>query len=122
MSLDSFPVDWLGYAATGISISSFVPQAFKAWSSDELDGLSHGTAVMTVFGFSIWLSYAILKGDGPLVASNALCLFLSGTILMALVVRIGPRKFRMSSGRRKLTTEVSGQHSDQIGRSCSPLL
>jgi len=37
--------------------------------------------VITVVGFSLWTAYGIKLGQWPLVASNAVCLMLSGFIL-----------------------------------------
>jgi len=37
---------------------------------------------ITVMGFGLWLAFGFLKGEWPLIVSNAVCLILSGFILM----------------------------------------
>ena len=72
----------LGYLAAAISTASFAPQAWKIIKSRETKDISMGMYALTVFGFGLWLAFGILQRQWPLVASNSICLMLSGFILL----------------------------------------
>ena len=74
--------DIVGGIATLCSISSFVPQAWKVIRTRDTSGLSTRMYVLTVVGFSLWLTYGILLGSLPLMAANGVCLALSAFILV----------------------------------------
>ncbi|HZH47170.1 MAG TPA: SemiSWEET transporter [Roseococcus sp.] len=74
--------DIVGGIATLCSISSFVPQAWKIIRTRDTSGISTRMYVLTVVGFSLWLTYGILLGSVPLMAANGVCLALSAFILV----------------------------------------
>ena len=74
--------DIVGGIATLCSISSFVPQAWKIIRTRDTSGISTRMYVLTVVGFSLWLTYGILLGSLPLMAANGVCLALSAFILV----------------------------------------
>ena len=80
--------DIVGGAATLCSISSFVPQAWKVIRTRDTRSISRRAATLTVIGFTLWLTYGFLLGSIPLLASNGICLALSGFIL---VMKLLPR-------------------------------
>jgi hypothetical protein len=55
--------DIVGGIATLCSISSFVPQAWKIIRTRDTSGISTRMYVLTVVGFSLWLTYGILLGS-----------------------------------------------------------
>lgn len=61
---------------------SFVPQAWKIVRTRDTAAISTRMYVVTVVGFSLWLTYGVLLQQWPLIASNSLCLLLSGFILL----------------------------------------
>jgi MtN3 and saliva related transmembrane protein len=78
----SDPVTILGYCAAALSTASFAPQAWKIIRSRKTHDISLGMYALTVAGFTAWLAFGLLRREWPLVVSNAICLGLSGFILM----------------------------------------
>jgi MtN3 and saliva related transmembrane protein len=68
--------------AAAISTPSFAPQAWHIIKTRDTISISVYSAIVTVVGFSFWLSYGLLTSRWPLVISNALCLLLSAFILV----------------------------------------
>jgi MtN3 and saliva related transmembrane protein len=75
------PVIVVGALATLCSTTSFAPQAWKIIRSRDTSSISAGMYAVTVAGFSLWLAYGLMKGEWPLIATNGICLVLSGFIL-----------------------------------------
>jgi MtN3 and saliva related transmembrane protein len=82
-------VTLIGSVAAICSMTSFVPQAWKIIRTRDTSGLSARMYAVTVIGFSLWLAYGILLGEGPLIVTNAVCLALSAFILL---MRILPQR------------------------------
>ena len=72
----------IGVAAALCSMGSFAPQALKILRERDASGVSLRMYSITVVGFSLWSAYGVLLKSWPLVASNLVCLALSGLILM----------------------------------------
>jgi MtN3 and saliva related transmembrane protein len=75
-------VTLLGYFAAVTSTASFAPQAWKIVKSRQTRDISTGMYLLTVLGFALWLLFGLLEKQWPLVASNGVCLLLSGFILI----------------------------------------
>jgi MtN3 and saliva related transmembrane protein len=78
-------VDWitvLGFSAAAFSTTSFVPQAWRVIRKRDTSSISAATYGMTTFGFALWLSYGIAKGEWPLILTNTICLALAAFILV----------------------------------------
>ena len=76
------PIVILGSAAAIASTVSFAPQAIKIIRTRETKDISLGMYTITVIGFALWCAYGVLLGQWPLIASNSICLVLSGFILV----------------------------------------
>ncbi len=72
----------VGGIAAVLSTVSFVPQAAKIIRSRDTSGISTGMYLVTVAGFTLWTAYGAMQTAWPLIASNSICLLLSGFILM----------------------------------------
>lgn len=81
----------VGWLATVASTASFTPQAWKIIRTRQTDDLSTGMYVLTVSGFALWSTYGLMLGAWPLVATNVICLTLSGFIL---IMKMLPRRKR----------------------------
>jgi MtN3 and saliva related transmembrane protein len=79
----------VGGLATIASTTSFVPQAWKVIRTRDTSSISKRMYVITVIGFSLWLTYGLLLGEWPLIATNGICLGLSAFIL---VMKLLPRE------------------------------
>ena len=79
----------VGGLATLASTTSFVPQAWKVIRTRDTSAISRKMYVITVIGFALWLTYGLLLGEWPLIATNGICLCLSAFIL---VMKLLPRE------------------------------
>lgn len=71
----------LGAFAGLCTTISFLPQLVRAWRTRSTRDISLPMFSLLVFGIFLWLFYGVLIGDGPLIASNAVSLGLTGSIL-----------------------------------------
>jgi MtN3 and saliva related transmembrane protein len=78
----------VGAVAAVASTASFVPQAVKIIRTRDTGSISVGMYGITVVGFALWVSYGVLLGGWPIIASNSICLILSAFIL---VMKLLPR-------------------------------
>jgi MtN3 and saliva related transmembrane protein len=78
-----------GWLATAASVVSFTPQAWKVIKTRQTADLSAAMYTITVTGFALWTVYGVLLGQLPLIFTNALCLILSGFILL---MKLLPRR------------------------------
>jgi MtN3 and saliva related transmembrane protein len=72
----------VGTAAALLSITSFAPQILKIWKEKDASSVSLRTYIVTVTGFSCWITYGILIKAWPVIASNIACLLMSGAVLV----------------------------------------
>ena len=72
----------VGFLAALASTISFTPQAWKIIRSRDTEGISAWMYAITVAGFALWLSYGVMLSRWPIILSNAICLALSGFILV----------------------------------------
>ncbi|NIK87159.1 MtN3 and saliva related transmembrane protein [Rhizomicrobium palustre] len=83
----------VGSAAALMSTVSFVPQAIKVIRLKQTQDISLWMYVLTVCGFALWTSYGLMTTQWALIASNTICLFLSGFILAAKLLPAVARPF-----------------------------
>lgn len=86
-------MDWasvIGAFASLASIASFTPQAWKIIKSRRTQDISTGMYVLTVCGFSLWVTYGVLLGAWPIIVANTVCLMLAAFILTMKL--LPPRK------------------------------
>ena len=76
----------VGVAASGCTMVSFVPQVVKTWRSGSSEDLSLGMYLLLTAGTVLWLSYGLLRGDLPIVITNAVLLVLMGSVLGQMAV------------------------------------
>jgi MtN3 and saliva related transmembrane protein len=75
-------IDGLGSAAALCSMVSFAPQLIKIWREKDASSVSLRMYLVTVAAFSLWLTYGLVIGRWPIALSNAVCLVMSGAILI----------------------------------------
>jgi MtN3 and saliva related transmembrane protein len=71
----------IGAAAAVCSMASFAPQLIKIIRDHDAEAVSLRMYLVTVTGFGFWIGYGLMIASWPVVASNAVCLLLSGAIL-----------------------------------------
>jgi MtN3 and saliva related transmembrane protein len=71
-----------GMVAAVLTTVAFLPQVIRTWRTRSTSDISLGMFVAYVTGIALWLVYGLMIRDVPLIASNAVTLVLSGTILL----------------------------------------
>jgi MtN3 and saliva related transmembrane protein len=82
-------IDILGLIATALTTSCFVPQVVATWRTRDVSGISLWSYVILTAGVGMWLTYGLLKSDGPLILANG--------VMLALVSAITVMKIRFSA-------------------------
>lgn len=77
----SFLAEVIGFCAGLCSMVSFTPQLIKTWRERDARSISLRMYVVTVTGFSLWVTYGVMIGSWPVMLTNSVCLILSGLIL-----------------------------------------
>jgi MtN3 and saliva related transmembrane protein len=75
-------IDAVGVGAAVCSMTSFAPQLMKIWRERDASQVSLRMYLVTVTGFVLWTAYGILIGLWPVAVSNAVCLAMSGAVLV----------------------------------------
>jgi MtN3 and saliva related transmembrane protein len=86
---------WLGFTAAALTTVSFVPQAWKTFTTRDVSGISLAMYSAFTLGIVLWLVYGIRLGAWPLIVANMVTLALAGAVLV-MKVRFG-RRFRPGS-------------------------
>jgi MtN3 and saliva related transmembrane protein len=84
------PTELIGYLAACLTTASFVPQAWKTFSSKDVTGISLVMYSMFTAGIALWLVYGLLLGAWPIVIANIITLALACAIL-AMKLRYGAK-------------------------------
>ena len=71
----------VGTGAALCSMTSFGPQIVKIWRERDASSVSLRMYLVTVTGFVLWSIYGGLIGSWPVIASNVVCLAMSGAVL-----------------------------------------
>ncbi len=71
-----------GYCAAVLTTLAFVPQAFKTIKEKETKDISLAMYIIFTLGIACWLAYGLMISSMPIIAANAVTLFLAGTILI----------------------------------------
>jgi len=77
----SLAADIVGSSAALCSMTSFGPQIVKIWKERDASSVSLRMYLVTVTGFVLWTTYGVLIGSWPVIASNIVCLAMSGAVL-----------------------------------------
>ena len=79
---------WVSAIAAVLTTAAFVPQALHIIRYKETKAISLVMYVTFAGGVALWLIFGILIGNWPIIASNAITLALTSTIV-ALKIRYG---------------------------------
>lgn len=74
-------VEIIGFVAAVLTTLAYLPQVIKTWKTKSASDLSLGLFLVLTSGVALWLIYGILIGNGPIIASNAITLLLTGAML-----------------------------------------
>lgn len=71
----------VGYLASICSVTSFIPQVWKAVRSGDTAAISAPMYILTVTGFALWAAFGFLRGEWPIILTNSICFCLAGIVL-----------------------------------------
>jgi MtN3 and saliva related transmembrane protein len=71
----------LGYAASFMTTTAFVPQAYKTWKTKSAKDISLAMFLMFIIGVVLWIIYGFLRNDLPLIFGNIITFSLATVIL-----------------------------------------
>lgn len=89
----------IGLAAACLTTAAFVPQVVHILKTKNVEGISLGMYAIFTLGVALWLIYAIIIGDLPMLLANLVTLILSGGVLTLTV------RSRLRTGRAKIVND-----------------
>ena len=84
---------FIGLAAAFCTTAAFIPQVIQILKTGNVDGISLSMYSIFTMGVALWLTYAVIIGDLPMLLANIV------TLLLASCVLIMTLKKRASSNR-----------------------
>lgn len=76
-------IEYLGYFAGGLTVSSFVPQVVRAWRTKQTRDLSLGMFTLLASASLLWAIYGMVMRDWPVVLTNMAMVALNVAIAAA---------------------------------------
>ncbi len=73
--------DTIGYIAALFTTFSLLPQIIRIWKLKEAKDISLFMPLMVCIGAVLWIVYGVLIGEVPVIAANAVALFIALTTL-----------------------------------------
>jgi len=74
-------IDALGYVAGILVVISLLPQIVKSWKTKSTKDISTWRYLIYIAGLILWITYALLIGNGPVAIMNSTGLLLAVTVL-----------------------------------------
>ncbi len=71
----------IGYLAAALSVSAFLPQAWRIIKTRKTDDLSTMMWIFQVTAFAMWIAYGVGKSAIPIIVPNVICCLLAAFIL-----------------------------------------
>ena len=78
-------IQYLGYFAGVLTVSSFLPQVIKAWQTRQTRDLSLGMFALLVTASSLWILYGTVTRDWLVILTNLGMVALNGALAVAKV-------------------------------------
>ena len=75
--------DVLGYVAGALTTIALVPQAWRAYRTKDVSGISLRMYCIFTLGIAIWLVYGVVLGETPMILANSVSLVLAFAVLVA---------------------------------------
>ncbi len=75
-------IEWIGYIAACCTTLSFIPQVIHVFRTRDTRAISLGMYSFFTFGVLMWLVYAIVIRDYPLMLANIVTFSLATPILV----------------------------------------
>ena len=76
-------IEYLGYSAGILTVSSFLPQVIRTWRTRRTKDLSLGMFALLCTASSLWILYGAMTNDWPVVLTNTGMVALNGALALA---------------------------------------
>lgn len=87
-----------GFVAIGFSNIAYVPQFYRIWTTRSARDVSFGMYALLMTGAMIWIVYALLTGERPILINNYITLSMRGSVLILKVIT---DRFRQKHPKQK---------------------
>ena len=84
--------DVLGYVAGALTTIALVPQAWRAFRTKDVSGISLRMYCIFTLGIAIWLAYGVVLGETPMILANSV------SLVLAIAVLVAKLKYRHGDG------------------------
>ena len=74
--------DWIGRAASTLTTTAFIPQAWQIWHTKHAADISLGMYALFTLGVALWLAYGALLESWPIIIASCIILLLAGAVLV----------------------------------------
>ena len=78
-------IEYIGYVAGSLTVSSFLPQVFRVWRTRQTRDLSLGMFTLLATSSALWALYGVMTRDWPLIITNVAVVILNAAIATAKV-------------------------------------
>lgn len=75
----------VGSAAGILTSVSMIPQLIKVLREKNVEDLSAGMLIVLISGLSLWVWYGIMKGEWPIILSNAFAVLVNLLLGICLI-------------------------------------
>lgn len=79
---------YIGYIAGVLTVVSFLPQVVRTWRTKQTEDLSLGMFALLITAGALWITYGVLTGDWPVIATNL------GTVILNCVIIVAKIRYR----------------------------
>lgn len=76
-------IQYLGYFAGVLTVSSFLPQVIRTWQTRRTGDLSLGMFALLTTASTLWIVYGGLTEDWPVILTNTGMVVLNGALAVA---------------------------------------
>ena len=76
----------IGYAATILISIAFLPQVYKVWKTKSVEDISLPTFILLMGSTALWMTYAGMRSDIPLLITNIILGINQGSILLCKIL------------------------------------
>ena len=78
-------VDYIGYIAGVLTVSSFIPQTLKTYRTKDVSGLSFIMYTLFNLGTICWITYGIIIDSLPLAIFNSITFVFAFPVWMMII-------------------------------------
>lgn len=76
-------IQYLGYFAGVLTVSSFLPQVIRTWRTRQTRDLSLGMFALLSTASGLWMIYGAFTADWPVVLTNGGMVAMNGSLAIA---------------------------------------